>query len=210
VSLQLRSKLALYDQMAAEAARRPGLLVAFANDLHVHDRATLERTQPGDDLLWILQDAGTALLPLSRGYDPQLALYWIGPGYQSLPEERRPRAYHLAVHANAGASGTVREISYEDAEILARAPLSADLLRAADALLYARAGVVGRSVRSGWPARPAANQAVTLADPITSDSPPARLRITWRDASLGACTATVTRDQLYAPLGPALTVALAA
>jgi len=107
----------IYDRLSAiaESKRNEGYLSAYANDLHVHDRATLERAEPTQRFLWILRENGTALFPIAIGHDSAWATYWFRDSYSI-------RVKPLCYLIDPSARNPVRAIDYDRAERLAKEP----------------------------------------------------------------------------------------
>ena len=67
----------LYADLHDRIERNSHLLVAYHDDLVMHDRKKLEAAQVGDEFVWLARRHGTQLLP-KGGSGPLEITYWIG------------------------------------------------------------------------------------------------------------------------------------
>jgi hypothetical protein len=107
----------IYETLARIAAEKAplGYLAGYANDLHKHDKATLESATLGQQYVWLLRECGTQLFPVAGGLNPVWLTYWLEHYAPNIP----PLAYLVTVR---GHNSTVRPITHEAAERFAREP----------------------------------------------------------------------------------------
>jgi hypothetical protein len=113
----------IYDQLAAIASANhgAGYLVAYAADLHTHDKRTLSEAKAGARFVFVLRPHGTELFAVASGRDPVWCTFWLTGGMGHMSDA--PSLCFLVKVANDGAAdGTVRSISQDAARKLAAIP----------------------------------------------------------------------------------------
>jgi hypothetical protein len=111
----------IYEKLVAIAAQQSslGYLAHYQDDLHVHDKRTLDGAKHGQRYLWVLRTCGTALFEIESGHDSVWATYWLDQGNI----RDTPSLVYLITIASDGAdSGVISKISYDYARTLASLP----------------------------------------------------------------------------------------
>lgn len=113
--------MSIYQKLVAIAAEQSakGYLAHYRNDLHVHDKRTLDGAKHGQRYLWILRDCGTELFEIESGRDSVWATYWLDQGNM---RDTPSLAYLILVASDGAESGTVSPIDYDRARSLASLP----------------------------------------------------------------------------------------
>jgi hypothetical protein len=121
VQASLGLSVSVIDQLTAIAAGKfaDGYLRAYANDLHVIDRDTLEKSKAGDRFVWALRDCGTQLFQVASGHDSIWLTYWLDQGDV---RDTPTLCWSVVVGGDSGASGDVHLISRDRARALASIP----------------------------------------------------------------------------------------
>ena len=116
----------LYDELAGVVQARTELCQSYVTDLTVHDKAMLQQTVPGDEMMWLARIDGTQMIRIGTRY-PEIYTYWIG--YDGLDM----RYAHLRVLRKlAGtAFGTLRWVDAGEARRLAESSPACEFNKAA-------------------------------------------------------------------------------
>lgn len=113
----------IYDQLSALASAHhgAGYLVAYAADLHQHDKRTLGLAKAGARFVFVLRPHGTELFEIASGRDPVWCTFWLSGGMGH--DKDAPSLCFLVTAASDGAAdGRVVSISQDAARKLASVP----------------------------------------------------------------------------------------